>query len=720
MTIAKIATTLGGALVLAAGYCALAIASGPWNSPYPVSASPSKVFYTVFQERPKHLDPVLSYSENEAQFTAQIYEPPLQYHFLKRPYELTTLTATAVPVPQYYDSDGQLLPSDAPDALISRAVYRITLQPGILYAPHPAFARDANGELLYQGQRGLPRATSLDDFTQTGTRELVADDYVYQIKRFANPHLQSPVAGLLSTYILGLDTLAATLRAEHHGARQYIDLRRYKLLGARSIDQYTFEIALSKKYPQFIYWLAMPFFAPIPWEADAFYSQAGMRERNLTLDWHPIGTGAYMLTENNPNRRMVLRRNPHFRGERYPDEGERSDAANGWLKHAGMPMPFIDEVHFVLEKEDIPEWNKFMQGYYDSSPVAPDGFDQAIRFTPEGTPEVTPLMQGRKVSLEVATQPSISYVGFNMLDLTVGGYSSRARDLRQALSIAVDMEEMISIFNNGRGVPAHGPLPPGIFGYRTGRAGANSISHDWRDGRAQRKPLAEAEQLLRDAGYPDGRDPTTGKALTLYFDAMTTGPDMKSRFDWYRKQFKRIGIDLVIRSTDYNRFQDKIQKGDAQIFSWGWNADYPDPENFLFLLYGPNGKVVNQGENAANYANPQFDKLFERMRTLPNNRERQRVIDEMLAIVRNDAPWLWGFYPQAYTLNHQWVGNAKPNMMARNTLKYRTIDSTLRATRQREWNAPRVYPLVFVAALIAVGFAAAITVQHRRRQATAL
>ncbi|MSR15651.1 MAG: peptide ABC transporter substrate-binding protein [Gammaproteobacteria bacterium] len=672
----------------------------PWNSPYQALEASTVALYTVFQERPKHLDPVSSYSENEAQFTAQIYEPPLQYHFLKRPYQLIPLTATDIPQPQNYAADGQLLTSNAPDSTVARVVYRITIQPGIMYAPHPAFAEGAKGNPYYlEPGRSLPRFDSLDDFSRVGTRELVAADYVHQIKRLAHPHLHSPVAGFLSTYILGLNELSETLLSEHGDTQGFLDLRRYELPGARVVNRYTFEIVLQVKYPQFVYWLAMPFFAPVPWEVEAFYALPGMAARNINLDWHPLGTGPYMLRENNPNRRMVLVRNPNYRGEPYPREGEFEDVAQGWLRSAGTQMPFIDEIHFMLEKENIPEWNKFLQGYYDSSPIASDGFDQAIRFTPEGAPEVSPVMQQQGIHLAVATQPSVSYIGFNMLDPVVGGASAQARCLRQALAVAIDIEEMISIFNNGRGVTAHSPLPPGIFGYREGREGMNPVTHEWRDGRPQRKPLAVAQRLLSKAGYPSGVNPQTGDPLTLYLDATTTGPDMKSLFNWYRKQFQKLGIELVVRSTDYNRFQDKMRKGDAQIFNWGWNADYTDPENFLFLLYSRNGKAKYQGENAANYENPRFDALFERMRSLPNSPARQQLINELLAIARHDAPWIWGFHPQAYTLNHQWVGNTKPNMMARNTLKYRTLDPALRAAKQLEWNRPRLVPPLLAIAL---------------------
>jgi len=315
---------------------------------------------------------------------------------------------------------------------------------------------------------------------------------------------------------------------------------------------------------------------------------------------------------------------------------------------------------------------------------------------------------------------SSSYIGFNMLDPIVGGESERARRLRQAISMAVDTEEMISIFGNGRGVPAHGPLPPGIFGYRDGAEGVNPVVYEWREGRARRRSLDEARARLTEAGYHEGIDPATGAPLVLYFDATTTGADMKSLFNWYRKQFARIGIDLVIRSTDYNRFQDKMQKGQAQIFSWGWNADYPDPENFLFLLYGPNGKARFSGENAANYANAEFDDLFRQMRGLADGPARQQLIVRMIARLRRDAPWVWGFHPQAYSLQQAWVQPSKPNLMARNTMKYRRLDPALRVAHQRAWNAPQLTVLLLSVAGFVICLVPALLGQRRRRNATAL
>ncbi len=710
------------ALLLLAG-----CGESPWNHPWPSEDVSGPVFFSSFGERPKYLDPARSYSSNEWAFISQVYEPPLQYHYLKRPYALVPLTAEGMPEVRHYDADGRVLPADAPAGAIAGTEYRIRIRPGIRYQPHPAFARTADGGWRYWplSEADLAGRFTLADFPETDTRELVAADYVYQIKRLAFPPNHSPLAGLLAEHILGFADFARRsmeqARADRAAGRSWTDLRPLPMEGVRVIDRYTYSIRLKDSYPQFIYWLATNFFAPMPWEAERFHTQPGMAERNITLNWYPVGTGPFMLPENNPNLRMVLERNPNFHGEAYPTEGSAADRARGLLDDAGKPMPFIDKAIYALEKEAIPRWNKFLQGYYDSSGIASDSFDQAVQLGADGEARLTPEMRDKGIALDTAVETSIYYMGFNMRDPVVGGDPddpadrARARKLRQAIAIAVDWEEFIAIFNNGRGLPAHGPLPPGIFGHREGREGINPVVYRWRDGKPVRRPLAEAKRLLAEAGYPDGIDPATGNALVLYYDTALSGPGSKSILQWYVNQFRKLGISLVVRSTDYNRFQEKMLKGTAQIFSWGWNADYPDPENFLFLLYGPNGKVEHHGENAANFTNAEFDALFERMKNLPNGPERQRVIDRMVAILQTESPWLFGYYPKAFSLHHAWYHNALPHLMANNTLKYKRIDGKLRAQRQKEWNRPVTWPLWLLLTLLVLSAVPAVR-DYRARE----
>ncbi len=684
-----------------------ACGGGSWNNPYPAADDGEPILYTAFTERPKHLDPAQAYSENEYEFLAQIYAPPLQYHYLKRPYELVPLAADGMPTVRYLDKNRRPLPDNAPAEKIAFSVYEIRIKPDMRYQPHPAFARDARGEPEY-GQlaaRDLRGIRAPGDFPHSGTRSVTAADYVYQIKRLAHPRLHTPILGVMGEYIVGLKDFAAALqRAAQKDPDAFLDLNEYPLRGVQVVDEHTYRIEVHGKYPQFAYWLAMPFFAPLPQEAERFYAQPGMRERNLMLDWWPVGSGPYYLSENDPNQRMVLSRNPHYDSERYPAEGEAGDRESGLLADAGRPLPLIDKVVFSLEKETIPYWNKFLQGYYDASGISSDSFDQAVQVSVGGEAAVSDAMRAQGIVLSTAVSTSTMYTGFNWLDPVVGGNGDRATKLRRAIAIAVDFEEFVSIFANGRGISAQSPIPPGIFGYREGEAGVNRQVYDWLDGAPRRKPVGEAKRLLAEAGYPNGVDAQTGQPLVINLDTTSAGVGSKARLDWLRKQFGKIDVQLVVRSTDYNRFQDKVRKGDTQMFYFGWNADYPDSENFLFLLHGAQAKVGKGGENAANYGNPEYDHLFEQMKNMENSPARQAIIDRMLEVLRHDSPWLWGFHPKNYVLRHGWLYNVKPNVMANNRLKYWRVDAAQRDRLRREWNRPVRWPLwLLVAASLLSG-----------------
>jgi ABC-type transport system substrate-binding protein len=676
-----------------------------WNDPYPAAERGKNILYSVFPDRPKHLDPAQSYASDEAIFTRQVYEPPLQYHYLKRPYELIPLTAVEIPKPREIDGGRY-------------TVYEIRIKPGIRYQPHPAFVPE-NLSL----ERGTVAKLKSPYALPVATRELTSDDYIYQIKRLAHPQLHSPIFGLMSEYIVGMKEYAGQLQAAAKQGEatpgRWLDLRRYPLEGVERVDAQTYRVTLKGRYPQFVYWLAMPFFAPMPWEADQFFQQAGMAEKNFTLDWWPVGTGPYMLAENDPNSRMVLERNPNFRGEPYPSDGEPGDAARGLLADAGKTMPFIDRAVYTREKEGIPLWNKFLQGYYDLSGIGSDNFDQAVRVSVEGDAALTPQMEERGIRLDTSIAPTVYYLGANWLDPVVGGNSERARKLRQALAIAVDWEEYLSIFANNRGVPSHSPLAPGIFGFREGAAGINPVTHEWKDGKAHRRPIEQAKKLLAEAGYPDGRDAKTGQPLVLYLDTTARGPGDKSAIDWWRKQFAKLSIQFEPRQTDWNRFQEKLRKGSTQLFIVGWSADYPDPENFMFLLHGPQSRARTQGENASNYTNPEYDALFERMRNIPSSPERQKIIDRMTEIFRRDAPWIGGFHPKNYALFHSWLGNAKANEMSDNKLKYLRVDATRRDAARREWNRPVLAPVGLLLLLLIASIVPAVMGYRKRERMAA-
>jgi len=683
-----------------------------WNNPHDSKKIKTDTLFSAFSSPPKRLDPVISYNANEWAIIGQIYEPPLQYNYLKRPYVLEPLTLKRMPVITYLDKEGSVV--DENDPRVAFSEYRLEFREDIMYQDHPAFVKDRKGRLFYGAlnEKELKHIDSLEDFKRTARRRLKASDYAYAIKRMAVRQNHSPILDTMQEYIVGLKVFSkkiSKVAKEKKSQHQALDLHPYSIPGVNVIDDDTLTIRIKGRYPQFLYWLSMNFFAPIPLEADLFYQQEGLVSKNLTLNWFPVGTGAYYLAKNNPSQAIVLKANPNFHEERYPiltkKEQKSADISKDLLQDSGKKLPFIKEVIYTLEKESIPLWNKFLQGYYDASGISSEAFDQAVQISSSGNMDLSGEMKQKGIVLKGSVQPSIFYMAFNMLDPVVGGYSESAKKLRQAISIAQNQEEYISIFMNERGIAAQGPIPPGIFGYEEGEKGTDKVIYEWKDGKRVRKPLSVAKKLLAEAGYPNGISAKTGKQLKLYYDATATGPDDRALMDWRRKQFAKLGIGLVIRSTDYNRFQDKVRKAKVQLFSWGWNADYPDPENFLFLLYGGNAVVNTNGAgiNSSNYQNPKFDKLFDEIKTMRNTPERKEKIEEMLQIAREDAPWVWGFYPKSLALSHQWFKNVLPNAMANNTLKYKRIDAKLRAQKQKAWNQPVILPLILFFLFIIVG-----------------
>jgi ABC-type transport system substrate-binding protein len=701
--------------------CSVLSLATVWNAPYEKKLRASDTLFSAYSSPPKHLDPVVSYSSNEWAILSQICEPPLQYHYFKRPYALVPLTLTKMPEVRYLDE--KMRPTEKEKAAFT--LYRFKLRDDIYYAPHPAFVKNEDGTFVYENltDKEVEKLDSPYDLPKRATRKLNARDYVYAIKRMALRQNHSPVLDVLKNYIVGLDAYAKYVTRLKEEQGDAFDLRRYDIKGVQAEDTRHFTILIKGVYPQFLYWTAMNFFAPVPWEAERFYAQDALRARNITLDTYPVGTGAYYLARNIPYRMMELRENPNFHTEYYPNLSakklESLQLPSSVTKDAGKRLPFIKRVVFTLEKEQIPFWNKFLQGYYDASGVGSESFDQAVRIGASGKMRLSEALREKGVRMLSQTQPSIFYTAFNMADAVVGGYDEKRRKLRRAIAIANDTEEYISVFMNGRGKAAQGPIPPGIFGAATGKEGCDTYVYRWESGKCVRRTIKEAKRLLAQAGYPGGIDPKTGERLKLYYDTVATGPDDRALVAWRRKQFAKLGIELVVRATDYNRFQEKVRNGKVQIFSWGWNADYPDAENFLFLLYGGNAAIDTNGSgiNSANYKNPAFDALFERIRTMSDTPERYALIRKAVHIARRDAPWIWGVNPESLTLVHGWYHNVVANAMASNTLKYRRIDAARRVHMQEVWNAPVRTPLwgtAFAALLLGWG---AYRLYRRRQSA---
>jgi ABC-type transport system substrate-binding protein len=307
--------------------------------------------------------------------------------------------------------------------------------------------------------------------------------------------------------------------------------------------------------------------------------------------------------------------------------------------------------------------------------------------------------------LDRTVEPSIRYIGFNMEDPVVGARTGeRGMKLRQAMSLAIDSRQYLELFLNGRGVAAQSPLPPGIFGY----------DEHYRNPYRQFS-VEHARQLLAEAGYADGVDPQTGARLKLSFDTSATTAAANLQFEFLARSWRQLGIDVDINATTYNQFQDKIRRGAYQIFIWGWVADFPDPENFLFLLECQNARVRSGGPNTANYCNAEYDSLYRQVKDLPNGEQRAGLIGRMLAMLERERPWIELYHEEDYTLSHAWLINSKPMGISYPAYKYRDVDTELRARLRAEWNAPVRWPAyVLVIAILGLTLPAVRTYYRER------
>ena len=641
--------------------------SGCSNDPYPPEKEGEKVLYSSFVDAPRTLDPATAYNTRAHAITGAVYDTLLKYHFLKRPLELIPGLVIALPEQ-----------TELPDG---RVRYRFELREDLLYANDECF------ELGGAGRR---------------TREVVAQDVAFQLSRIADAEVGSPVIEPFSN-ILGFQEFSRALTARREAEPEFIERpiqEQYAAIGGiagiETPQRLVLEITLHRPYPQIKYWFAMEFATPVPWEAVAFYDGEDGRPR---FGDHPVGTGPYILAEYDKQARYVLERSPNWYGVRHPEwkapsgvfpsEGDEEDRLTGRLEYGGRSLPFIDRVEVRREKENIPRFNKFLQGYYDSSGIIKESFDKVVQ-----EDALSPEMAGRGISLGKSVALDVFYIGFNLDDDVVGqSGGERSRKLRQAMSLVIDVVEFSRIFMNGRGVPAQSPIPPGIYGYRA----------DYLNPYAQ-VDLVRAKELMAEAGYRNGIDPKTGEALRLTFDSYDTSTAGMTRVRFFTSAWKRLGIDVRIDATNYNQFHEKQRNGAYQVFQSGWVADYPDPENFLFLLWSEMGKSKFGGPNGTNFSNAAFDDLFVSMKARENGPQRMAEISEMTAILEYERPWIELFHQEEYSLYHGWVRNVKPMGISTPTYQYRDIDPVLRAEKRLEWNKPIVWPAwaLLVAAVLIV------------------
>ncbi|MBQ9369371.1 MAG: ABC transporter substrate-binding protein [Victivallales bacterium] len=669
------------------------------NNPWPKELAGRNCLFTPVRISVKTLDPATAYYEHEGAILDNIVEMPFGYHYLKRPYQLEPMLAESIPTPAYFDSNHNPLPDNAPENQIARVEYTIHLKKGVQYQPHPCFALDEAGKHPYfdYPERHFPRYASPDDFPLQGSREMVAEDFKVALTRLCSTQLASPIYSTFKSFILGMQECSDAISKQPEE-----DFRNIPLAGIELVDDYTFKLILTRKYPQLLYWMAMHFFSPIPWEALAFYGDKRIADMGLTMNHYPVGTGAYRMALYEQDNKMLLKRNLNHREDLYPTEGEPDDSKKGLLEDAGKQCPFIDEILFFFERESIPGWIKFNLGYYDMMEMPADMLETITDLGGNGSLDLSQEMQQKGIHMHSSVRLVSYYYGFNMLDKNYGGFTDSARKLRQAISIAINPKEYIDIFTNGCGTEAQSFLPPDIAGGAVTQKTYNTTLFAWQEDHAKRLPIDHAIRLMAEAGYPGGIGPD-GKRLTLSYDNSSAGnAGFKSQFLWLKGKLELLGIELIDNGTDLNRFRDKVANGNWQFIRKGWVADYPDAENFLFCFYGPNAHAPNKGRGAnyTNYMNPEFDALFKQLESMQDSPERIALIQQANSLLQQDAPCVWDYHPKSFSLTQPWLKNYKSNEISKTNYKYRRIDAEVRNEAIRQRNSTKTVKLFTLAGLL--------------------
>jgi oligopeptide transport system substrate-binding protein len=504
------------------------------------------------------------------------------------------------------------------------ATYLCRIRKGIFFAADPAF-------------KGKPR-------------ELVAADYAYSLKRLLDPTLRSPWTWLLEGKLIGGDALQAA--AKKSGKFDY----DAPMPGLEVVDRYTLRVRLTRSDYTFGYVLAMPETAAVAREVAQAYGN--------DLGAHPVGTGPYLLKEYQRSHRIALEANPGFRKVVFnePIPANPDDAA---LARAltGKVLPLIGRVEITIIEEGQPRWLAFLRGEVDY--LQPFPIDFVDELLDQG--KLKPALAAKGIQHELLLRPNTWWAYFNMEDPVVGGYTPEKIALRRAIGMGFNTDEFIRVLNHGRAVPAQGPIPPDIAGYDpTQRT------------QAQVYDPAAARALLDRFGYKDRdgdgyRELPDGKPLVIEYWSRPTSGERQGDELW-KKNMDAIGIRMVFKKDQQPELRKMARAGKLQMRRDGWNADYPDAENFMQLLYGPNAGQAND----ARFNLPEYDRLYEQARMLPDSPERTRLFDRMTELVIAYAPWKLTHHLLEDHVIQPWVIGYKAHPIRSDIWKYLDIDASKR------------------------------------------
>ena len=559
------APDLGRRMVLAAPALALAPAA---------LAAPRKVFRYAFRVAETGFDPARISDLYSRTVTPHIFEGLYFYDHLARPARIKPLTAAAMPEVQ--------------DDFRS---WTIRIQPGIFFADDPAF----------KGQR----------------RELTAEDYVFTLKRFADPAVKAPGwSSIEELQLLGL----AELRRQALADRTPFDYDR-PIPGLYASDRHTLQIRLEAPKPRLVETLAGS-------DVVGAVAREVVQAYGEQVAAHPVGTGPFRLKSWRRSSRIVLERNPGFRVRTYEQEAEpAADDVEGQAllaRFKGRRLPLVDEIEISIVEENQPRWLSFLNGQHDFMERLPEEFIGAAM--PGG--HIAPHLARRGIEGRRTVGPEGTLTVYNMEDPVVGGYTPDKVALRRAINLAVDIPREIELVRFGQAIPAQSPSVPHTTGYDPA---FKSEMSDFDPARA--KALLDMHGYLDRDG--DGwRELPDGRPLKLM---RRTHPDaLQRRLDsLWQKNLKAIGIDVEFLIAQWPENLKAAQAGKFQVWAVGSSAAQLDGQSALQRLYSP----AKGGANLARFRHEGFDALYRRMQTLPNGPERDAAFREAKRIAVAWTPY---------------------------------------------------------------------------------
>ncbi|HUL56301.1 MAG TPA: ABC transporter substrate-binding protein [Usitatibacter sp.] len=485
-------------------------------------------------------------------------------------------------------------------------------------------------------------------------RELVANDYAYAMKRLMDPRVASPNLWLIDGRVAGIAEAVAEAKKDGH-----FDYDA-PIPGLEVLDRYTLRIHLLKPDYNFLYILAM------------FNVGAQAREvvekYGTDIGAHPVGTGGYMLAEWKRSSKIVLVKNPNFREMYYEAEPPADDPVSQRLyaEMKGKRIPQIDRVEVSIIEESQPRWLAFLNKELDWENLPYEFLNMVI---PGG--KLAPWAVKRGIKYIPDIDPDVIYMYWNMKDPTFGGYTADKIALRRAVGYAYDNDEDVNLIRNGQAIEAQSPLPPGVAGYDPGFTLGETYDP------------AKAKALLDMFGYVDRngdgwRDMPDGSPLVFKYAATPAQLDRQFTQLW-KKDMDAIGIRMEIEIAKWPDLRKKSKQHLLQSWQLGWNADYPDGENFFQLLYGPNCDSSNDGC----FQLPEFDALYDKAAGMKPGPERDKVYAQMNRLIAVYAPWKINVHRKRNEMIQPWILGWRKHPFLHDCYKFADIDLALRAKEMR-------------------------------------